>query len=76
MNKFNDAIKFFELSATEFPDGDYPWLCYNNIGSSYRELGDKEQAIKYYKKSLELNPDNTRAAERIKELEGDWFRKL
>jgi cyclase len=69
--KFADAIKFFEFSAKEFPDGDYPWLCYNNIGTVYRELGDKEQAIKYYKMSLELNPDNTRAAERIKELESD-----
>jgi predicted TPR repeat methyltransferase len=30
--------------------------------------GDKESAIKYYKKSLELNPDNTNAAQKLKEL--------
>jgi hypothetical protein len=31
--------------------------------------GDKELAIKNYKKSLELNPENTNAANAIKRLE-------
>jgi predicted TPR repeat methyltransferase len=30
--------------------------------------GDREQAIKNYRKSLELNPDNTGAVEKLKEL--------
>jgi len=30
--------------------------------------GDKELATKYYKKSLELNPDNTNAVQKLKEL--------
>ena len=29
--------------------------------------GDKESAIKYYKKSLELNANNTNAVEKLKE---------
>jgi hypothetical protein len=31
--------------------------------------GDKAKAIEYYEKSLELNPDNKGAPEKIKELE-------
>jgi len=30
--------------------------------------GNKELAIKYYKKSLELNRDNTNAVQKLKEL--------
>jgi hypothetical protein len=30
--------------------------------------GDKELAIKNYKKSLEMNPANTNAGEKLKEL--------
>ncbi|MBA3256117.1 MAG: hypothetical protein H0T64_05645 [Pyrinomonadaceae bacterium] len=32
---------------------------------------DCESAIKYYKKSLELNPDNTNAVQKLKELAAD-----
>lgn len=69
--KLTDAIKFFDLAVAEYPDGEYAWLSYNNIGKAYRELGEKELAVKNYKKSLELNPENTRAAEALKELEGE-----
>jgi hypothetical protein len=32
--------------------------------------GDKASAIKSYKKSLQQNPDNTNAVEKLKELGG------
>ncbi len=69
--KLADGIKFFELAAGEYPEGEYVWMCYNNIGRAYKDLGDKDLAVKNFKKSLELNPENTRAAEALKELEGD-----
>jgi hypothetical protein len=34
------------------------------------DKGDKELAIKYYEKSLQLNPDNTNGANQVKKLKG------
>jgi len=67
--KISEAIKFFELCTSEYPAGDNAWICYHYLGKGYNVKGDKELAIKYFKKSLELNPDNTKAAEMLQNLE-------
>jgi tetratricopeptide (TPR) repeat protein len=68
--KMAESIPFWELSAAEFPDGRYPYLCHYFIGNAHRELGDKDAAIAAYRRSLELNPDYTSAADALAELEG------
>ena len=42
---------------------------YDSLGEAYMENGDKQLAIQNYKKSLELNPKNTAAIEKLKKLE-------
>ncbi|MGH9906168.1 MAG: DUF3471 domain-containing protein [Pyrinomonadaceae bacterium] len=42
---------------------------YDSLGEAYMVNGDKELAIQNYKKSLELNPQNTNAVDMIKRLE-------
>ena len=42
---------------------------YDSLGETYMENGDKNLAIQNYKKSLELNPKNTGAVEKLKKLE-------
>lgn len=66
--KINEAIRFLELSVGEYPQGKYSWLCYHYLGEAYLKMGDKALAAENYRKSLELNPDNSDAAERLKEL--------
>lgn len=68
MNTKNDldaAIKIFKLNMEEYPD----WF---NVYDSYAEAlmnkGDNEKAIEYYKKSLDMNPGNTGAIEKLKEM--------
>jgi Tfp pilus assembly protein PilF len=41
---------------------------YDSLAEAYMEQGDKESAIKYYEKSLSLNPDNINAKEMINKL--------
>ena len=55
---YRDAIKILEFDISEYPD---PYYLYDGLGEAYWKNGEKENAIKYYKKSLELEPDNTNA---------------
>jgi TolA-binding protein len=67
--KFDASLKFFELAVAEFPRGQYAYLCYYYLGRLHYQAGKKDLAAQNYRKSLELNPDNPKAAERLKELE-------
>ncbi|UCD16239.1 MAG: MBL fold metallo-hydrolase [Candidatus Zixiibacteriota bacterium] len=69
IDKLREAVKFFELSTNEYPEGKTTWMCYHFAGKIYREMGDKETAKAFLKKSLELNPDDTEADEILKELD-------
>lgn len=61
-----DASLIFKLAIETFPDRDNP---YDSYAESLMELGQHEEAIKNYKKSLELNPNNRNAVRMIKKIE-------
>jgi tetratricopeptide (TPR) repeat protein len=66
MKRVQDAIEIFKLNVEMFPQGS------NTVRQPWRSLlanGDKQLAIQNYKKSLELNPKNAGAAEKLKKLE-------
>ena len=63
--KINDAIEIFKLNVEAYPEASNP---YDSLGEAYMKNGNKELAIKNYKKSLELNPDNTNAVDMIKKM--------
>jgi CubicO group peptidase (beta-lactamase class C family) len=62
-----EAVELFRLNVEDFPDS---WNACDSLGEAYMVRGDKELAIKYYRRSLELNPANANAAEMIKKLSG------
>jgi len=64
--RISDAIEIFTLSVETAPD-DYN--TYNSLAEAYMDHGDKGPAIKNYKKSLELYPNDTSAVEKLKQLE-------
>lgn len=66
MKRVKDAIEIFKLNVEMFPQG---FNGYDSLGEAYMENGDKQLAIQNYKKSLELNPKNTNAVEKLKKLE-------
>ncbi len=49
----DDAIKILKTNAEQHPESANAW---DSLGEAYATKGDKENAIKYFKKSLSLNP--------------------
>jgi tetratricopeptide (TPR) repeat protein len=62
-----DAIAIFRLNAELFPRSAGVW---DSLAEGYLEAGDRERAVEYYEKSLELEPDNENAKEKLSELRG------
>jgi tetratricopeptide (TPR) repeat protein len=63
--KILEAIEVFKLNVELFPESSN---VYDSLGEAYMKRGDDNNAIKNYKKSLELNPDNDNAKEMLKNL--------
>ena len=59
------AIAFFEHNISNFPKSANG---YDGLAEAYRVKGDNVQAIRYYKRSLKLDPNNENAARSIREL--------
>ncbi|MDH4272406.1 MAG: serine hydrolase [Candidatus Aminicenantes bacterium] len=64
-DRFDDAIKIFLLNIEAYPQDANG---YDSLAEAYAAKGDKTLAIKNYAKSLELDPDNTNAIERLNRL--------
>lgn len=63
--KTEDAIEIFKLNLQvnpEYANG------YDSLAEAYMISGNKDLAIKNYAKSLELDPQNTNAVEKLNEL--------
>ncbi len=59
------AIEIFQLNIEMYPkyaNG------YDSLAEAYMENGEMEKAIKFYAKSLELDPKNTNAIEKLSEI--------
>jgi len=60
------AHEIFKLNVALYPQSGNT---YDSLAESYANMGNKELAIKNYKRSLELNPQNTNAVEQLKKLQ-------
>lgn len=54
-DKKNEALETFKANTRLFPNS---WNVYDSYGEALLKYGQKEEAIKMYKKSVQLNPDN------------------
>lgn len=64
--KLKEALEIFKLNVFMYPKASNP---YDSLGEAYLALNQKDLAIENYKKSIELNPQNTNAIEVVKRLE-------
>jgi len=64
--KLAEATALLKLNVEFYPDA---WNTYDSLGEAYMKSGQKDLAISNYKKSLELNPQNSNAREMLKKLE-------
>jgi glyoxylase-like metal-dependent hydrolase (beta-lactamase superfamily II) len=60
------AILLFELNAELHPGS---WNAYDSLAEAYYEKGDKQKALKFYQKSLELNPNSENGKKFIERIE-------
>ena len=65
LKKPDDAIQVFIQNTEDHPAS---WNVWDSLAEAYMDMGDKDKAIKYYEKSLQLNPDNTNGAKQLKKL--------
>ena len=65
-NHLPEAIEVLKLDVQVFPGSSNG---YDSLGEAYMKSGQKQLAIDSYKKSLEVNPANDNAKEKLKELE-------
>jgi tetratricopeptide (TPR) repeat protein len=60
-----EAIALFKINVEFYPKSSN---VYDSLAEAYMTNGDKDLAIENYKKSLELNPQNSNAREMLKKL--------
>lgn len=63
------AILIFKYNAYKYPES---FNVFDSLGEAYMENGNNKAAIENYKKSLELNPDNTNGVEMLKKMGVDY----
>lgn len=59
------ALAFFKFNAENYPDS---WNVFDSLAEGYLEINNKKEAVKNYKKSLLLNPNNENAKNAILKL--------
>ncbi|MFC1502295.1 serine hydrolase [bacterium] len=64
-HKVDYAIAIFKLNVELFPDEANP---YDSLGDGYLQIGDKQSAIKAFKKALEIDSSFSSSKEKLDEL--------
>jgi tetratricopeptide (TPR) repeat protein len=62
----DQAIEFLKLNAESYPESAN---VYDSLGEAYMLKGNKEEAKKYFEKSMKINPKNKNAEDNIKKLQ-------
>jgi CubicO group peptidase (beta-lactamase class C family) len=57
-NKKSHALEIFRLNTVLYPENANAW---DSLAETYGALGNMENAVKYYQKALEINPDYANA---------------
>jgi tetratricopeptide (TPR) repeat protein len=64
--KYREAIAVFQVNAEFYPQSSN---VHDSLGEAYMLNGDKELAVKSYRKALQLDPKNANAVRMLKKLE-------
>ncbi|MFC1850582.1 alpha/beta fold hydrolase [candidate division CSSED10-310 bacterium] len=64
--KTEKAIELFQLNVQAYPDS---FNVYDSLGEAYLMHGENNSAIRNYKKSLDINPNNTNAQRMLQKLQ-------
>jgi CubicO group peptidase (beta-lactamase class C family) len=67
-DKGERALELLTFNTRVFPKS---WNTWYRLGEMHVNLGQKEEAIKAYQKSLELNPDNKAVEKKLEQIKKD-----
>ncbi len=67
-SEIETAISVFQLNTDTFPQSANTW---DSLAEAVMANGDRGMAIRYYRRSLELDPNNRNAARMIERMTGD-----
>jgi len=71
--EYDKAVKIFSYNIKRFPKS---FNAHDSLGEAYLIMGDKENAIKYYKLAVKMNPGDTEYAKRVLQNSKDKLREL
>lgn len=60
------AVEIFNFNVELYAES---WNAYDSLGEGYLQIDNNKLAIEAFEKSLKLNPENTNASSRLKQLE-------
>lgn len=63
--KVDEAIQIFELNTKFFPES---WNVWDSLAEAYAKSGKKDLAIKYYEKSVQINPKSDSGKKALADL--------
>jgi tetratricopeptide (TPR) repeat protein len=65
LKKFDEAIKVLSLNTQLFPNS---WNTWDSLAEAYMQKGETHIATGFFKKSIELNPNNSHAKEMVDKM--------
>jgi len=71
--EYEKAVEIFSYNIKRFPKS---FNAHDSLAEACMIMGDKENAVKYYKLAVELNPGDTEYAKRVLENSKDKLREL
>ncbi len=64
-DRLEEAYTLFELNVELYPEA---WNVYDSLGEAQLKMGQREDAIASYRRSLELNPENHNGRRALEEM--------
>ena len=71
--EYEKAVEIFAYNIERFPKS---FNAHDSLAEAYAASGDKENAIKYYRLAIDLNPGDTGYAKRVLKNSKDKLREL
>ena len=65
LKKFDEPIKILSLNTQLFPNS---WNNWDSLAEAYMQKGEAHIATGFFKKSIELNPNNSCAKEMVEKM--------